>query len=386
MLGPGDGLRCECKYCTKKSQSDVNRIVGLSDGRSSSVVSDRSSTPRRATASAGTSSASRTGGSVGGGGGAGHNHGSAGPKATVAKSGDPGTDKLLPPLKKKRKRESSDRALSPSGSATLAQKKVRNGADVAAGGASAPWPVVIPAYRGAFTMRQRDEDLHDVRVPRQGEVVWAKLARPLLSRDERGTAITHWPAVVRARKFASAAKVVRAASTDDDEDDEMIIVEPAKGKGKQRAKEAAEAHDVVVELAAASNLALKPPVALSTAQRPVFTLVLFGLADELRRVELADTVPWLAHTPPSALLQPEYILHSDAAKHVWDGTRTTRDAKLADFASAEDAATAIALACQVVAHLVATYSPGCVPFSLSLSPSQLVEVHRADVTRLARSQ
>ncbi|GAA5842519.1 hypothetical protein JCM9279_003606 [Rhodotorula babjevae] len=355
--GPGDGLRCECKYCTKKSQSDVNRIVGLTDGRSSSVVSDRSTTPRMTTARASSGPAPRSSGGAGHGGGA---PSTPAVKATIAKAGDPGTETLLPPLKKKkRKRESGSRAGSPSGSSALAPKKVRNGVDAAANGAAPAPAVVVPAYRGSFTMRQRDEDLRDVGLPRQAEVVWVKLARPLLPREEGGTAITHWPAVVRAREFVSEAKVVRAASMsdEDDEDDEMVIVEPSKkGEGKERAK--VEAQDVVVELAAASNLAPKPPVALSTTQRPVFNLALLGLADELRRVALADTLPWLGHTPPSDLMRPERITDPDSAKHVWDGTKTTRDAKLADFECAEDAATAVALACQVVAHVVASFSPG----------------------------
>ncbi|GAA5930109.1 hypothetical protein JCM3775_004517 [Rhodotorula graminis] len=396
--GPGDGLRCECKYCTKKSQSDVNRIVGLTDGRSSSVVSERSATPRRAAASAVASSASRTGKGMGGGPGHGGygGHGSSSStaaKATIAKAGDPGTDKLLPPLKKKKRPRDSERAGSPS--AALEHKKARSAADVAgAPGAPSASSTAPPAYRGTFVMRQRDEDLRDVGVPRQGEVVWAKLARPLEPREEGGTTITHWPALVRAREFASAAKVVLEDSSDDGEDDEddedefeadededeMVLVESAngedKGRGegagkgkeakrrrkearaKKRAKRAIKKQDAAVELAAASNLEPKTPVPLSTTQRPVFTLALLGLADELRRVELGDTLPWLAHTPPGDLMRPEYIMHPDSAKHVWDGTRTMRDATLADFACAEDAATAVALANQVVAHVVPSFAPG----------------------------
>ncbi|GAA5898933.1 hypothetical protein JCM8208_005431 [Rhodotorula glutinis] len=398
--GPGDGLRCECKYCTKKSQSDVNRIVGLTDGRSSSVMSDRSATPvRRTAASTSASSASRMGRSVGGsvaGGHGGYGSSSApapAAKAVVAKAGDPGTDMLLPPLKKKKKKRMLDGSLvglsSGSSSALAAAKKPHHGVDAVAAAAVAPQSTRAPAYRGPFVMRQRDEDLRDVGVPRQGEVVWAKLARPLEPRDDDCPAITHWPAIVRAREFVSEARVVREEPSsseedddyeDEDELDELDLDGSAEGEGedereekekgkeakrrrkearaKRRADKAIKKQDGAVELAAASNLEPKAPIRLSTTQRPVFTLALLGLADELRRVELADTLPWLAHTPPGKLMKHEFILHPDSAKHVWDGTRTMRDASVADFTCAEDAATAIALACQVVAHVVPSFTPG----------------------------
>lgn len=316
----------------------MNRVVGLTDGRASSVASgggggggvgDRAGTPRRAAVASGGSATA----------------------AKVAKAGDPGTEKLLPSLKKG-KRALDGVGTEASGGPATKRKKKRASADSAdkddvSKSASPP-----PTYRGSFTMRQRDEDLKDVGVPRQTEVVWVKLARPLRSREEGGTTITHWPGLVSAREFASEAKVLAQGR---DKVDGAGGEDPGgKGKGKER-EEAVTGTD---EGPAGASRAPKAPFRLSTTQRPVFTVSLIGLDDEMRRVELADLLPWLAHTPPSALMRPEYIMSPDSARHVWDGTRTTRDAKVVDFKDAEDAATAIALACQIVAHVVASFSPG----------------------------
>ncbi|BGP48141.1 hypothetical protein JCM10450v2_004013 [Rhodotorula kratochvilovae] len=342
--GPDDTLRCECKYCSKKTQTDVNRILGLTEGRGSSVASaGAGGTPRKAAAAAPTASGSGAGG---GGGGA----------ARVARAGDPGTEKLLRPL------ASAQRSADGAGPARKRKKRTSGG-----GGGAEPedGDEPVPAYRGSFTARQRDEDLRDVGVPRQGEVVWAKLPRALVSRvREEGTegrvAITHWPAVVKGRAMKSRAEV-RTAEEKGGEGQKGEKEEKA-GEGKEEKKREDKGKGKINGDGDggkdADGVKLKAPISLSTTQEPVFTLSLIGLDDELRGVALADTLPWLAHMPPTELMNPECIMAPESARHVWDGTKTTRDAKLADFKDAEDAATAIALACQIVAHIVASFAPG----------------------------
>ncbi|GAA5824080.1 hypothetical protein JCM3770_006056 [Rhodotorula araucariae] len=336
--GPDDSLRCECKYCSKMTQTDVNRILGLTESRGSSVASS-SGTPRKAAASSasGLGSRDREAGSG---------------TARVARAGDPGTEKLLPPLAGAGAGAKRGAAGPP---ARKRKKRVSAASSSDEAGVSVSARGPTPAYRGSFTARQRDEDLCDVGVPRQGEVVWAKLPKALLSRRDGGVSITHWPAVVKARELQSRAEVRLLEDGDEAEKEGAQQGEGAgdsadKGKGKGESNGDVAQHP--------DGLKLKKQFGLSTTQEPVFTLSLIGLDDELRRIPLADTLPWLAHMPPQDLMNPNSIKAPGSARHVWDGTKATRDAKLADFTDAEDAATAIALACQIVAHIVASFSPG----------------------------
>ncbi|GAA5999073.1 uncharacterized protein JCM10292_003306 [Rhodotorula paludigena] len=341
--GPADTLKCECKYCAKRTQGDVNRIVGLTDGRASSVSSQ--------TGGGGTPVVTRKAGGADGASGT--------ATAKVARMGDPGTEKLLPDLaagdprkkhKGKKKRRTHDGGVD--GAVAYDDE------DDDAAGEGEGVARRLPTYKGSYQARQKDEDLASFWSARLAELVWAKLPTPLVSRDaQRGDKkITHWPGIVVRRKVDIDAKLVspeggdeaappQTNGTADGQDGER---EKKKGEAKT---EDGEGEGGATEDGDKAPAPLGPKHRFAVKQRYAYDVRLLAVMEELRTVPEVDVSPWLAHDPAAALSDSDMAQH-EAVKHVWDGERITRGSKLRDFECYEDAVTVFGMALQVAACLV----------------------------------
>ncbi|GAA5928865.1 uncharacterized protein JCM15063_003988 [Sporobolomyces koalae] len=166
--GPLDRLKCQCKYCTKKSQSDVNRIEGLEQRQSSSSVPPYSG-PTAPTSSAAKVSNKKL------------------QKDDVGDDRDAGVD-------------GSDGASGPTDSSD-------NKAPIRSRTFNSDSPE--PSYSGAFVDKQRDVDLaYPGKAPRfrRGELVWAEIPQGSLEwsseaiKEQRGSiSLRYWPAIVQHR-------------------------------------------------------------------------------------------------------------------------------------------------------------------------------------------
>jgi ribosomal protein L44E len=167
--GPDDNIKCACKYCSKKTQTEVNQVVGLSNTTTNVSTHASSSTKRES--------------SVG------------------------GKDKEARPAKKakvesKLRDGSLDKVKRPSlpvasGSGT----KHKNAASAHKVKSRSNEP---PTYNGSYTNRQRDADLGDGALYRKGELIWVELPTPFV--DLSGSSsmkITHWPALISDRTIRS---------------------------------------------------------------------------------------------------------------------------------------------------------------------------------------
>lgn len=155
--GPNDNKRCQCKYCAKKSQADVNRLEGL-DARPSSVAPIAPTQPR----------AKRQ------------------------------------PIEKKEKKPAIQGV---NGNGKQAVKSRTFNADSPE-----------PSYAGAFVDKERDADLR-LGGPkyRKGELVWAEFTQgPLVSspsqqqgqyEEGENPVVTYWPAVVKIGEQRTESKL-----------------------------------------------------------------------------------------------------------------------------------------------------------------------------------
>ncbi|GAA5824132.1 hypothetical protein JCM11251_001534 [Rhodosporidiobolus azoricus] len=365
--GPDDASTCQCKYCTKKTQGEINRTLGLPDGRASSVASQAS------TSAAGLGAFAT------------------GPRAAKIKKDkkfdksavaatmaveasffDEGGHNLLGSEKARRKEEKKRRRAleEQNGSSSKAAKKPRSASRT---------PEPKPAYTGAYVNRQRDADLMDLFSYRIGDLVWAELPTPLVPSKEclkaaelaaeqaeavaeqvasggggegleemrqvalsrrneanvlKGETITHWPGIVNERvpKLKSKIKEKTDRQPQPLQEGETILnaegermFEFVDGKGEQEWR------------------------------YKVQLLALSSTVDSLRPNQVRT---WLAHPPPTTLWNGPMMIEERAAKHVWDAKKreTRMDCKLEAFGGKlEEALTALALALQIAAHVVGSY-------------------------------
>ncbi|GAA5851130.1 hypothetical protein JCM8547_004140 [Rhodosporidiobolus lusitaniae] len=328
--GPDDNLTCPCKYCGKKTQGAVNQDLGLSERGSSVAPSPTAGgTPKP--------KLKREAGSAGVSAGAGS---AAGRLAQPASFTAPGGENLLGAGQNKgKKKRSATEASGPGG------KKQRISASSSAltsnGAQRSPSPSAAgsPTYEGAYTNRQRDEDLADLSTHRLDDLVWAAIPSPLVpspsaiadNRDLAGAVITHWPAIVVARNLRAVGKV---------------LVPPVPGSST--------------------------PPQLETTQEWRYDVRLLAVQDELFGLKQDEVRTWLAHPPSTEFWSPDMMREERAARHVWDPETklTRRDCELRkEIKNLEEAITALALALQIAAHIVGQFTL-CDRFKIN--PSHIV--------------
>ncbi|GAA5941402.1 hypothetical protein JCM10213_006075 [Rhodosporidiobolus nylandii] len=312
--GPDDDIKCECKYCGKnKLQAEVNRNLGLSE-RGSSVASSTPAPapfapkPRRDVSQHGKDKVKEEKRQK-------LEPVSAKDKGSEAIRGGQGKGKEREREREKdgakKRRISADGV---SGANGTAAKKARF-----ADGSASVSPPAAPTYEGAYVNRARDAELSDLFSHRNEDLVWAELPTPLLSTDTAypGAKITHWPGIV----------VARTPHT----------------------------HSRVVDPSAASDP--RPPK-LETTQEWRYDVRLLGVKDDLPALRAEQVRMWLAHPPPNDLWDPSRMTEPRAVAKVWDQEKgkTKRSCELKDFGCLEEAVTAMALALQIAAHIVGSFS------------------------------
>ncbi|GAA5914780.1 uncharacterized protein JCM6883_001093 [Sporobolomyces salmoneus] len=166
---PDNRQRCKCQYCTKRTQTEVNKNEGLTEKRSTG-------TPQPSTSTSTSTKPKR----------------SLNPAAVA---------------EKKAKEEKKPKASTSGSAATSGKQPVRSRTF----NSDSP----EPSYSGAFVDKQRDSDLLGRAKFRQGEMVWAQIPQDTLvfspspsstdtnankSEEESKVCITHWPAIIRDRE------------------------------------------------------------------------------------------------------------------------------------------------------------------------------------------
>lgn len=152
--GPNERIRCHCKYCAKKTQTEVNADIGLE------VHSGK------------------RGSSVGGGSSAGGSK----PAKKVKKDHFADVDDDPTGFLADKTRRGKQQQL----------KKVKRSAS--------------PSYKGAYVNKERDIDLSDGALFRVGELVWVELPEPLVDPQDSTMRITHWMGVVADRTIKSNSR------------------------------------------------------------------------------------------------------------------------------------------------------------------------------------
>ncbi|KAK4053245.1 hypothetical protein OIO90_004019 [Microbotryomycetes sp. JL221] len=267
--GPDDDLRCECKYCSKKTQAEVNAAIGLTNKREGSTPSIKSFNKSPITRIRNELPSSRN------------------------------VDKMRhgPPLRSESplirvQHEDTNQQQSPTPAVVV---KARN-------------PTVdLPSYRGAYTNKQRDFDLGDKVLYRQGELVWAKLNKPL--QDKRTSLnLSYWPGLIADRNVSIKSN----------------LIQPLKSNELPQ---------------------------FSIVQQFKYTIKLLGVDDELNLVE-SEILPWLSHTPLTELvLNPNWTTRKSSVELIWDGEKTLRP-KLNQMKTIGKAVTTYALSIQIARSLI----------------------------------
>ncbi|GAA5871095.1 hypothetical protein JCM3774_005107 [Rhodotorula dairenensis] len=429
--GPNDSIACQCKYCAKTTQSDVNRQLGLPTkepsagspaAAGSSVSGPRVKNPVNYAYRPSPLALGSGGGGSGPSSAASSLYGGAG--ARVASFNDPGGDRLLGPnatpaaiakakrrharemddlaglgkIKKKKKNKLDQKGKGKEVDGKKKKKKRRHGVadestDASRIGESSNELSDLsdttisdssesdadtddvegsgPTYRGAFTNRQRDEDLERPSAPRRGELVWAALPRPLVGQRGplAGKVVTHWPGIVESREVRAEATVVGpppvpagvGAGAEYEEPDE-----DARARGSSSA-------DGTLRTAAGTTLRMPPAPRLETVTSTRYTVRLFAVADTLRLLREDQVLPWLHHAPPKSLFADfgTVLQDAEAVKHIWDGSRGAfvRDAVLFDDDRAEEEANSehatttldealapLGLAMQIASHVLTSFT------------------------------
>ncbi|KAM0787863.1 hypothetical protein ACM66B_003915 [Microbotryomycetes sp. NB124-2] len=169
LHGPDDDRMCECKYCGKKTQAQVNEAIGLlgpmtrtkREGSTASSNANNKTPSKRLKIELG--SANKT-------------------ARSKARHGQ-------------RLRSESPAAMSTMTTKQGAQSRPRD-------------PTLdLPSYVGSYTNKQRDFDLSDNARCRRGELVWARLPRKLRD-DKTRHEISFWPGLVSQRDISITSKRV----------------------------------------------------------------------------------------------------------------------------------------------------------------------------------
>ncbi|GAA6027200.1 hypothetical protein JCM8097_002478 [Rhodosporidiobolus ruineniae] len=298
MHGPNDTLACRCSYCKGTTQTAVNADLGLETHSTSPGASTKAkSTTPGATAA---SKPSRT--------------------AEPARYEDDGGERLLG-SEEARKKEKKRRASALADAAAGPAKKPKPTSSLAKSALKAEELDGPPTYDGAYTNRQRDADLSDLAAHRIDDLVWAELPTPLVSSDpERAhERITHWPGIVTNRTPRVEAAVKG----------QLELGEPT------------------------------PKDLLAVTQSWAYEVRLLAVTDELQQLRGDQVRAWLAHPPPTTLWYPERMMHKRAMELVWDAEakKTRRDCSVReDVKCLEAGVTALALAMQVAAHIVGSFT------------------------------
>lgn len=262
MNGPGNEILCKCKYCGKMTQTAVNRALGM--------VSGHESGPKRESQTPDAESR----------------------PAKKAKLDKPKIDK--PKVVDKPKVEQ--------------KKKVPKKRSMS------------PTYDGAYVSRERDADLHDGTLYREGELVWFELDRPFVSANPEGGAdlvLSRWPGMITNRSVRNEAK-------------RLAPLEPGK------------------------------PPSIGIATTFVYNIKPLCCDDDYQRTE-SQVMPFIAYQPDELQMSGENALRStEGIKLVWDGKRCWRPSLKKMNGGFFDAVTPLALAMQIASHLVAKFCLQCV--------------------------
>lgn len=274
-------------------------------------------------------------------------------------------------LKKKKKRVSSESASSSEATRGNADDLEMTGANDIADQASSEDEADMvesgPAYRGSFTNRMRDEDLERCSAPRRAELVWAELARPLVGTKGvlKGKVVRHWPGLVMSREIRNEAHVLpQGASVSDGpaRDEHIAMAQPSDVEGEHGVPEKASASYSTGT--AGKTLQAGSPPRLSTTGSTRFNVRLLAISDDLRLLREEQILPWLQHEPLQPLFAelPKLLQDAEAVRHIWDGERIKRDARLFDVTDGEepttldDALVPLGLAMQIAAHIITTFT------------------------------
>ncbi|GAA5977784.1 hypothetical protein JCM11641_006071 [Rhodosporidiobolus odoratus] len=311
--GPHDGIKCACKYCSKKLQNDVNKNLGLQHERASSVASSLGPPPLKPKRESIAPGGERRGFAE-----------KKGEKFTPnmiepADISAQGGDSLRGEASKLKELGKKCRSSTPGEGAPSSKKQRLSHATTSNG--KRPSTSAIPTYTGPFVNRCRDGDLADLFSHRNDDLVWAELPEPLVPSpaahpELANSRITHWPGIV----------VSRAPFTTSN-----VVVPPVPGN--------------------------PVPPRLETTQEWKYDVRLFAVSDGLHSLRGDQLRTWLAHPPPTEFWTPHVMTDPKSVKHVWDGKRTRRDCKIGDFrGKLEEAVTAMALALQIAAHVVGSFA------------------------------
>lgn len=312
MHGPDDDLQCECKYCTRKTQAQVNAVVGLTNPatltfnkreRASSSTSHLSPRPKKQQ----------------------HRDSEFGGREATSSASD-----LLPGFnpgdyvrdRPKRRTASAANgfdwsmlALGDSGpgpEASTSARKLTNAKQTP----KDPDPAVDkPSYRGAFTNKQRDQDLGEKCLYRRGELVMVELENGFKDSENKRFAITHWPAVVRERNLVSRSMTI-----------------PGKHLSVMPQIINQQSYQYKVELLATSDCVTRPETALR---------------------------PWLSNSPfdPAIFSDRESLFNEVGISNVWNmEANSFRRPALSSLETPLGAITALALALQIGAALRSSFT------------------------------
>lgn len=296
MHGPNDNLRCQCKYCAKKKQTEVNAIEGLQSHHGGSAR----------TSSVASSPAPHSGGPV-----------KKKPKLDYEMLASTGflADKTRKAAKSKPIASASTSASAP------APPKKKHREETKEERARRK-KAATPSYSGTYVNKERDMDLSDGGKFRVGELVWVELPEPLVkstATDEEGDStmgdstdkITHWIAIIGERS-------IRSDSTKE------------------------------------GDLVAGQPPSIKNTQTPTYRCKLLAVDTEITREE-KHLRAWLTFPPPLGLLTVDRMTAQESVKLAWDG-KEVQTPKLNQIKTVDLAITPFALASQMAAHVVADFA------------------------------
>ncbi|KAK4700250.1 hypothetical protein P7C70_g5997, partial [Phenoliferia sp. Uapishka_3] len=186
-----------------------------------------------------------------------------------------------------------------------------------------------PTYAGTYTNPLRLIDLSEGALFRLGEMVWVELPTPLFDSNSDYN-ITYWPAIIMERNVHQQSDVLHP------------------GKLAKVMSEKVDLESVAVEHEAPSA-----PPTFSRQQTWKYRVNLVALSDQISRTE-SQMKPWLGHEP---LLSTEdfSITAPESVKLVYDNHQVVRPS-LGQLKTFHLAATTFALALQISAHVITTFS------------------------------
>ncbi|KAM0756413.1 hypothetical protein T439DRAFT_29001 [Meredithblackwellia eburnea MCA 4105] len=299
---PSNRVNCQCKYCTKQLQSQVNTQLGYQTnywGRSASI-----STAKRSRISSVQPSSA--------------------PATDREKSKEVDKGKKEKEKEKKKVLVDKDRRKTTGGlEASTSATPVSKPASVKPAPSSAPPAASTssakPTYKGAFTDSGREMDLAEGALYRQHEMVWTELVPPITD-PMGGHTIRFWPGIVIKREplIRSEVKNIGQLTT--------IGRESYNGR----------------------------PVQIENKQGWKYQVLLLALSDRVMRNE-SQLKPWLGYETDMAT-DPNTITDPQSIALVYDGkSKSILRPSIRKITSALHGATPHALSMQIAAHVVASF-------------------------------